>query len=165
MTPKSLLKGIALAGLMSWSALSLAEEPVVFCQEFDKQFEPVNASTTIEGTQFSFFFKMPQGESIGVNQVVFSLFKTDGNNQDMLMRDTLETNPRWNAFGFLYANMEDFGTYDVTFDTVDGKPIAAGTVLLVEPAPDAAPVEKKEQEIVGTTLADIFNKFKQSAEQ
>lgn len=163
MTLKSLVKGLALTGMMCCSLWAYAEEQVIFCQEFNKQFEPVNQSDTIEGTQFSFFFKMPQGESLGVNQVVFSLFKSSGNNQEMILRETLETNPRWNAYGFLYADMPELGTYDITFDTVDGKSIAAGRVLLVEPAPDAEPVEKKEQEIVGTTLADIFNKFKQSA--
>lgn len=165
MSPKSLLKGLTLAGLLSVSALSFAEEPVIFCQEFNSQFEPVNASNTIEGTQFSFFFKMPNQQNLGVNQVVFTLFKSDGISQEMLVRQNLETNPRWDAYGFLYATAPDYGTYDVTFDTLDGKTLAAGSVTLVEPAPDAAPIEKKEQEIVGTTLEDIFNKFKATANQ
>lgn len=152
--PAALVLALGLA-----SSAAFAESQIVFCEDFTDQMEPINAAETIQGTQVSWMTVLD--EPVGKNRMVVSLYFNDtaNNTQSLLGRETIEVNPKWNAYGTRYAQFPAYGTYELAFGLEDGTQIASGTVTLVEPTtPEAAP-EPKAEEKVGVTLADLFNRY------
>ena len=152
---KKLFAALLASCFVSSAALAAPAE-IVFCENFNDQFEPVNVNTEFEGVQASWFAVLD--EPIGQNNMVITLYQNNLENgsQELLDRATIPVNPRWNAYGARNGTFPGVGSYELAIETEDGQTLASGTVLLKEAS---APIEEKPEERVGTSLQELFNRY------
>lgn len=153
------IKVVALASAFALSSVCFADGEIVFCNSFDDQFNPENPGTEFASTQISWFAKFD--EPLGVPSVVVSLYQNQNEtNQQLILREPMQVNPRWNAIGFRNTLFPSEGSYEVAINCEDGTPLANGMVKLVKASDeDAVEVEPKKEEKVGTSLEDLFNRY------
>ncbi len=149
------LSAIALCAL----AMNAYSSEIKFGTDIDSNFQVIDPSEKIEGNVFSWLAQADQ--NFGAAQLMFSIYKNNENgSQELLARQNIDVNPKWNAFGAKNSQLPDYGTYTFSLSLLDGTDLASGTVELVEPAKsEPKPAEPVKEEKVGTTLADLFNRY------
>ncbi|MCI5638033.1 MAG: hypothetical protein MR287_02220 [Succinivibrio sp.] len=145
---------------ISLSVFSANAGEILFGTDLDAKFNVVNQSSTINQKYFSWLAKFDA--AVGVPQVMVTLYSNDNGQQTIVGRDTLDVNPAWNCVGNKNATLE-VGSYTISITKLDGTDLASGDITIAEPpkeeAEKAANEPEKKPEKVGTTLADLFNKF------
>lgn len=160
---KTLLAVLALAG----STGALADEaPIIFCETFDDQLQPVNAADEFQGTQVSWMTVLD--EPFGKNKIELSIYVNDPENdsqantsQALLGRISIDVNPKWTAFGIRNSVFPAPGSYDLAIGLEDGTVLAYGSVNLLEETPEE---EIQPEEQYGTTLGELFNRYAPKAQ-
>lgn len=152
---------IVCAALMALclAAGSAAAEPgkVVFCKTFTDEWVPVGAADTFDTNVVSWIAYARK--AYGAPQIMFSIYRKEKDNSESLVyRENMDVRPVWNATGAREMPFPGEGTYTLAFDTLAGEPISSGVVTITGNKVVKKIPKKLKPE--GTTLADLFNKYK-----
>ncbi|AZO93736.1 hypothetical protein [Halocella sp. SP3-1] len=98
---------------------------VTFCESVDDNLKPINSGSVFTTGQLAVRIESP--ESFGTNKLEVSLYKVNGESEQLFDRGEREVNPDWNIFA-LTVYFADPGEYKVVFSKPGGEKIASSSV-------------------------------------
>jgi hypothetical protein len=127
---------------------------IVFCKSFSDTWKPQGPTETFDNNVIAWIVKAQ--EPFGVQQLSLSLYKRQGEQEQLLKRENLDVRPAWNTFGLRNMVLPAEGTFVLSLAKNDGKVIGEGMVVVTAIQKDTASVETEAR---GTTLAELFEKY------
>lgn len=151
-------------GLITAPSVSYAAQGgIIFCESFTKDVEPVGVAevfTTNEVSWIAF-----STEPFHVSRLVFSIYRqADNTTENLIYRKECDVRAAWNNVFLERMPFPGDGTYILSFTRPDGVAIAEGKVIIdSKMKAEEAPLLPKKIEVNGTTLDELFVKFKMLA--
>ncbi|MDR2054410.1 MAG: hypothetical protein LBQ10_00840 [Desulfovibrio sp.] len=150
---RGVLLFLCILGLSATAAYAEAVQ-IVFCKNFSDSWEPQGQTETFDSNVITWIAKSQ--EPFGVQQLSLSLYKRQGEQEQLLKRENLDVRPTWNTFGLRNMVLPGEGTYLLSLAKGDGKVIGEGVVVVTAVQKDTASVKTEAR---GTTLAELFEKY------
>lgn len=154
---------LLLVGLMfAPSCSSAAQSGIIFCESFTDEIEPIGVSEVFKTNEVSWI--VFSTEPFGVSHLTFSIYRENDTTEKLLHREECDVRSSWNNIFLEKMPFPGDGIYSLSFTKPDGIVLAEGKVTIdskIKPE-DAAPLPEKV-EVKGTTLDELFIKFKMLA--
>ena len=159
---KNTALSLLVCSLLLLSAASVPQAAVVepgnaiFCKGLSDKWEPVEPGAEFDSNVVSCLFRGKK--AFGVMQVVLSIYLVDEKGQTLLHREQGDINPTWNSLYLADIPLPKIGNYAFVLSSASGEVFSSGEVIIKEKTVEK-PIPEKNK-VDGTTLEDLFNKFK-----
>ncbi|MDR2077125.1 MAG: hypothetical protein LBP61_09415 [Desulfovibrio sp.] len=152
------LLSLILALLLCAASAASAAEPgrTIFCQGITEAWEPVEPGEVFDTNVVSALFMSPK--PFGNMQMVLSIYRDGEQAQELLHRESGDVNPSWDTLYLGNIPLPAVGKYSFVLSSPGGEIFSSGSVTIKEKTVEKSIPEKNEVE--GTTLEGLFNKFK-----
>lgn len=133
----------------------LAQSPgkIIFCKNIDDKMQPVDPAESFSTNVISWVSQTEK--PYGKPTLVVTIYKKEGAWEQVLVRQQIQVRASWNASAMRNLTLPGEGTYLVNLDLPDGTAISSGVVTVTKVQTEPAP----KLEILGDSVADIFNKY------
>lgn len=161
---KTILFSFSLLAIFCLSApAAYAVDEIIFCKSISEKNEPVEPATEFSTSEVAVYTKF--SKPCGAPQIMFSIYKRVDKGEELLYRENMDVNPKWNFFSIGNFPFPGDGTYTLAFNHMSGDAIAEGTVIInANIAPEEAEPLPEKIDVEGKSLEELFNQFKVSAQ-
>ena len=143
--------------LLEKHVFSSQKGTIIFCKSVSAEWQPVEESKTFDTNTVS-CIAYSDGP-FNTPQLSFSIYKKNaGEGEKLLKRENVSVRPTWDTLSLQNIFIPEEGDIVLTLETVEGKVLSTGALEVTKKTSKIPPVEKAE--VKGTTIEDIFNKYK-----
>ena len=159
--PISLFTGLLFLFCAVFALQASVVEPgkAIFCKGLSDKWEPIEPGVEFSSNVVSCLFRGKK--AFGTMQISLSIYQVVEKGQTLLHREQGDVNPAWDALYLADIPLPRIGKYAFVLSSPSGEVFSSGEVTIKEKTVEKSIPEKIK--VDGTSLEELFNKFKRQA--